>query len=114
MTGLNIRAKAVYFELRDAEGAVRCSMWRNDFDAQEIPEGALRDGSEVVIGGGPEYYPGSATASPSFSFRATRMRLAGEGDLLAQLAALASGSARRACSSRSAPSRCRASRGRSA
>ncbi len=88
VTGLNIRAKAVYFELRDAEGAVRCSMWRNDFDAQEIPEGALRDGSEVVIGGGPEYYPGSATASPSFSFRATRMRLAGEGDLLAQLAQL--------------------------
>ena len=88
VTGLTIRAKAVYFELRDAEGAVRCSMWRGDFDAQEIPEGALRDGSEVVIGGGPEYYPGSGTASPSFSFRATRMRLAGEGDLLAQLAAL--------------------------
>lgn len=88
VTGLTVRAKAVYFELRDAEGAVRCSMWRSDFDAQEIPEGALKDGSEVVIGGGPEYYPGSATASPSFSFRATRMRLAGEGDLLAQLAEL--------------------------
>ena len=88
VTGLSIRAKAVYFELRDGQGAVRCSMWRSDFDAQEIPDGALRDGAEVVVGGGLDYYPGSATASPSFSFRATRMRLAGEGDLLAQLARL--------------------------
>ena len=38
-----------------------------------------------MIAGGPDYYPGSKTASPSFSFRATYVRLAGEGDLLAQL-----------------------------
>ena len=54
----------------------------------KLPEGAVRDGTEVVVFGGPDYYPGSATASPSFSFRCTRLRLAGEGDLLAQLAEL--------------------------
>ena len=50
--------------------------------------GALRDGAEVVIAGGPDYFPGSATSSPGFSFRVTHLRLAGEGDLLARLAAL--------------------------
>ena len=39
----------------------------------------------MVVGGGPDYYPGHKTASPGFSFRATHIRLAGEGDLLAQL-----------------------------
>src|SRR5690606_22597432 len=40
---------------------------------------------QVVIAGGCDYYPGSATASPSFSFRAHDLRVAGEGDLLAQV-----------------------------
>ena len=53
-----------------------------------LPEGGLRDGAEVVIAGGPDYYPGGGQASPSFSFRATHVRLAGEGDLLARLEAL--------------------------
>src|SRR5690606_39571785 len=35
-----------------------------------------------------DYYPGSATSSPSFSFRVTHLRLAGEGDLLARLQVL--------------------------
>jgi exodeoxyribonuclease VII large subunit len=38
-----------------------------------------------VAGGGCDYYPGSAHSSPSFSFTVTELRLAGEGDLLAQL-----------------------------
>ncbi len=37
---------------------------------------------------GPDYYPGGGQASPSFSFRATHVRLAGEGDLIARLEAL--------------------------
>ncbi len=53
-----------------------------------FPDGALRDGAEVIVAGGPDFYPGTATASPGFSFRATYLRLAGEGDLLARLAAL--------------------------
>ena len=78
----------VYFELRDAEGAVPCAIWLNDLERSGLPEGALRDGAEMVIGGGPDYYPGGGQASPSFAFRATHLRLAGEGDLLARLEAL--------------------------
>src|SRR4029077_2548727 len=32
-----------------------------------------------------DYYAGSTTSSPSFSFRASDLRVAGEGDLLAQV-----------------------------
>jgi exodeoxyribonuclease VII large subunit len=80
------RARAsTYFELRDADGAAPCAIWNSDLDRLKLAEGALRDGAQVVIGGGPDYYPGSQTASPGFNFRATYVRLAGEGDLLAQL-----------------------------
>jgi exodeoxyribonuclease VII large subunit len=72
----------VYFELRDARGAVPCSMWRNDFDALRLP---LVDGVRVVVGGGCDYYPGSSVSSPSFSFAVLELRIAGEGDLLAAL-----------------------------
>jgi len=58
-------------------------MWREDFDKLKI--GALADGAQVVVAGGCDYYPGSRTASPSFSFSVIRLRVAGEGDLLAQL-----------------------------
>ncbi len=78
------RAK-VYLELRDAEGALPCSMWRSDFDALKLGEGALGDGGQVVICGGLDYYAGTRTSSPSFSFAITELRVAGEGDLLAQL-----------------------------
>src|SRR4051794_24973052 len=75
----------VYFELRDASGAMPCSMWRNEFEALPIDRAALADGVEVVVAGGPDYYPGSHTSSPSFSFLVADVRVAGEGDLLAQL-----------------------------
>jgi len=75
----------VYFELRDAAGALPCSMWRNDYEGTGV---ALVDGAQVVVAGGPGYYPVSRTSSPSFSFEVTGLRLAGEGDLLAQLEAL--------------------------
>ena len=76
---------STYFDLRDADGAAPCAIWNSDLDRLKLPDGALKDGTQVVIGGGPDYYPGSHTASPGFSFRATYVRLAGEGDLLAQL-----------------------------
>src|SRR5205823_3716481 len=44
-----------------------------------------RAGMQVVVAGGCDYYPGSATASPSFSFAVSDLRVAGEGDLLAQI-----------------------------
>lgn len=88
VTGLRHTQKQTYFELRDAEGAVPCTIWANELAALELPEGALRDGAEFVAAGGPDYFPGSATSSPAFSFRVTHLRLAGEGDLLARLEAL--------------------------
>src|SRR3954451_5790976 len=88
VTGVGRSKVQAYFELRDGEGAVPCAIWLDDLDKAGLPEGALRDGAEVVIAGGPDYYPGGSQASPSFSFRATQVRLAGEGDLLARLEAL--------------------------
>src|SRR3954464_362849 len=83
--GLRVGRARVWFELRDAEGAVPCSMWRDAFEELRLPAGALSDGGQVVVAGGPDYYPGSRTASPSFSFAVSGLRPAGEGDLLAQL-----------------------------
>src|SRR6476469_6454169 len=75
----------VYFELRDSDGALPCSMWRNEFEKTGVQ---LVDGAQIVVAGGPSYYPGSRTSSPSFSFEVTALRPAGEGDLLAQLEGL--------------------------
>ncbi|HZU41016.1 MAG TPA: exodeoxyribonuclease VII large subunit, partial [Solirubrobacteraceae bacterium] len=72
----------VYFELRDGRGALPCSMWRTDFEALAI---TLADGMRVVAGGGCDYYAGSHSSSPSFSFAVSELRVAGEGDLLAAL-----------------------------
>jgi exodeoxyribonuclease VII large subunit len=88
VTGVGRSKVQAYFELRDGDGAVPCAIWLNDLEKAGMPEGALRDGAELVIAGGPDYYPGGGQASPSFSFRATHVRLAGEGDLLARLEAL--------------------------
>ncbi len=88
VTGVGRSKVQAYFELRDGEGAVPCAIWLDDLEKAGLPEGALRDGAELVIAGGPDYYPGGGQASPSFSFRATHVRLAGEGDLLARLEAL--------------------------
>jgi exodeoxyribonuclease VII large subunit len=86
--GLRAGRARVWFELRDADGAVPCAMWRDAFDELALPAGALADGAQVVVAGGPDYYPGSRTASPSFSFGVSGLRLAGEGDLLTQLEVL--------------------------
>jgi exodeoxyribonuclease VII large subunit len=76
------RAK-VWFELRDGSGALPCSMWRKEFELLGL--GALADGVQVVAAGGCDLYVGSRTASPAFSFAVTEVRIAGDGDLLAQL-----------------------------
>ncbi len=76
----------VYWELRDATGALPCSMWADDWDRTGLP--ALSDGIRVVAAGGCDFYPGSRTSSPHFTFSVGAVRLAGEGDLLAQLAEL--------------------------
>jgi exodeoxyribonuclease VII large subunit len=83
--GFRAARARVYFELRDGRGALPCSMWRTDFEALDID---LRDGLQVVAGGGCDLYPGSASSSPSFTFAVSELRIAGEGDLLAALARL--------------------------
>src|SRR4051794_21264075 len=89
VTGAHVgRGPNVYFELRDSDGALPCAMWRDDFERCGLGPDELRDGVEVVAAGRCDYYPGSATSSPRFSFRVGDLRLAGEGDLLAQLARL--------------------------
>ena len=80
--GLGVRRTRVYFELRDAEGALPCSMWRTDFDRLPFP---VSDGMRVVAGGGCDLYTGSSTSSPAFSFSVSELRPAGEGDLLVAL-----------------------------
>jgi exodeoxyribonuclease VII large subunit len=85
---VNLRAARarVYFELRDARGAIACAAWRSDWEEMVARIGSEpADGMQVVVAGGCDYYPGSATSSPSFSFAVGDMRIAGEGDLLARI-----------------------------
>src|SRR5436305_5496494 len=85
VAGAKFAGANLYFELRDRDGALPCAMWRNDFEKSGVPAEHLRDGAQLIAAGGCDFYPGSATSSPSFRFRVTGLRLAGEGDLLAQL-----------------------------
>ena len=76
----------VYFELRDSAGAIPCAAWRGDWEEMLARAGATAvEGMQVVVAGGCDYYPGSATSSPGFSFSVLDLRIAGEGDLLARI-----------------------------
>ena len=90
----------VYFELRDSAGAIPCAVWQKDWDQILARSGVARtggagrragrrdgpiEGMQVVVAGGCDFYPGSATSSPSFSFSVADLRVAGEGDLLARI-----------------------------
>lgn len=85
---VNLRAARarVYFELRDATGAIPCAVWRKDWETMLARGGQEpAEGMQVVVAGGCDYYPGSATSSPGFSFSVQDLRIAGEGDLLARI-----------------------------
>jgi exodeoxyribonuclease VII large subunit len=76
----------VYFELRDATGAIPCAAWLKDWDSILARDGGPpAEGMQVVVAGGCDYYAGSATSSPGFSFAVADLRVAGEGDLLARI-----------------------------
>jgi exodeoxyribonuclease VII large subunit len=85
LADVRVSRARVYFELRDAHGALPCAVWREDWERIVRRAGAVRAGMEVVVAGGCDYYPGSASASPSFSFAVSDLRVAGEGDLLAKI-----------------------------
>jgi exodeoxyribonuclease VII large subunit len=77
----------VYFELRDASGAIPCAVWLTDWEAILARTDGIApiEGMQVVVAGGCDFYPGSATSSPGFSFAVADLRVAGEGDLLARI-----------------------------
>ncbi len=76
----------MFFELRDASGAIPCAVWMTDWESILARVGATpAEGMQVVVAGGCDFYPGSATSSPSFSFSVADLRVAGEGDLLARI-----------------------------
>ncbi len=86
LVNVRVSRARVYFELRDGDGALPCAVWRADWEKIAARAGtAPADGMQVVIAGGCDYYPGSATSSPGFSFAVTDLRVAGEGDLLARI-----------------------------
>ena len=71
------RAPSVFFELRDGTGAVPCSMWRNEFETLGRRPSAWPTAPAPWWPAGPDYYPGSRTSSPSFSFLVSDLRVAG-------------------------------------
>jgi exodeoxyribonuclease VII large subunit len=86
LVNLRTARARVYFELRDASGALSCAAWREDWERMVARGGAAPgEGMQVVVAGGCDYYPGSATSSPGFSFAVSDLRVAGEGDLLARI-----------------------------
>jgi exodeoxyribonuclease VII large subunit len=93
LVNLRTARARVYFELRDSTGAIPCAVWLKDWDSiiarlgggMGGVDGALTEGMQVVVAGGCDFYSGSATSSPSFSFSITDLRVAGEGDLLARI-----------------------------
>jgi exodeoxyribonuclease VII large subunit len=86
LVNLRVSRARVYFELRDASGAIACSAWLKDWETMIARgAGAPAEGMQVVVAGGCDYYPGSATSSPGFSFAVLDLRIAGEGDLLARI-----------------------------
>ncbi len=86
LVNLRLSRARVYFELRDPTGAIACAAWRGDWETIVTRAGgAPGEGMQVVVAGGCDYYPGSATSSPGFSFAVSDLRIAGEGDLLARI-----------------------------
>jgi exodeoxyribonuclease VII large subunit len=78
----NPRYKAVYFTLADKGAALPCLMWRSAFDRLGI---VLKSGMEVEVRGRFSLY----SAKGRMQFEVRQLSVAGEGQLRAQVAALA-------------------------
>lgn len=85
LVNLTMSRARVYFELRDANGAIPCAVWMDEWERICKRTGAVAEGMQVIVEGGCDYYVGSAASSPAFSFSVAGMRIAGEGDLLARI-----------------------------
>src|ERR1700746_843047 len=65
LVNLRVSRARVYFELRDAGGALSCAAWRDDWERILATTGETpTEGTQVVVAGGCDYYAGSATSSP--------------------------------------------------
>ena len=73
---------AFYFQLKDESSVMDVTLWRNIYDSSGIE---LRDGMIIETDGSFDIYP----VKGSMSFIPRRFKVAGEGDLRAQVAALA-------------------------
>lgn len=78
----NPRYKAVYFTLADKGAALSCLMWRNAFDPLGIE---LKSGMQIEVRGRFSLY----SAKGRMQFDVKQLTLAGEGQLRAEVAALA-------------------------
>jgi exodeoxyribonuclease VII large subunit len=74
--------RAFYFQLKDEQSCMEVTLWRNVYEKIGV---ALKDGMIIEIDGSFDVY----TARGSMSFVPSTLRIAGEGDLRAQIAALA-------------------------
>lgn len=74
--------RAFYFQLKDENSVLEVTLWRNIYEHVGVE---LRDGMIIEIDGHFDVYP----AKGSMSFVPRRFKVAGEGDLRAQIEALA-------------------------
>jgi exodeoxyribonuclease VII large subunit len=74
--------RAFYFQLKDEQSCMEVTLWRNVYEKIGVQ---LKDGMIIEIDGSFDVY----TARGSMSFVPHTLRVAGEGDLRAQIAALA-------------------------
>ena len=74
--------RAFYFQLKDEDSVLEVTLWRNIYESTGVE---LRDGMIIEIDGQFDVY----AAKGSMSFVPRRFKVAGEGDLRAQIEALA-------------------------
>lgn len=74
--------KAVYFTIKDNDATLSCLMWKNRYAQAGVP---LRIGAKVVVTGKFTIF----APKGRMNFEASSLSLAGDGDLRAQVAALA-------------------------
>src|SRR2546429_6168660 len=96
LVNLRTSRARVYFELRDANGAIACSAWRDEWERMfgRVPPGGAHpqggaagehgregspEGMQVVVAGGRGHHPGSGPPPPRFLLSVSALRLGGGG-----------------------------------
>lgn len=76
VVSIKVVGSAAYYTIKDSDGNAKldCTTWLNVYQANGIE---LKVGDEIVVTGAPEFY----APYGRFSFRATSIEYAGEGDL---------------------------------